>query len=81
MEIWFIHLSDDAHISISQNLTLMTGFVLQGHIYVCVLYIFILYINILIYKHNIFFLNTCMCVYLYIHNTYAQYTHINKNIY
>ncbi len=31
MERLFIQLSDDAYISISQN---MTGFVLQGHIYI-----------------------------------------------
>ncbi len=33
MEIWFIQLSDDAYILIS---TLKTGFVLQGHMCVCV---------------------------------------------
>ncbi len=34
MEILFIQLSDDAYISISIKSTLMTGFVLQGHIYI-----------------------------------------------
>ncbi len=33
MEILFIHLSDDAYISISQKTMLMTGFVLHSHIY------------------------------------------------
>ncbi len=32
MEILFIQLSDDAYISILKKMTLMTGFVVQGHI-------------------------------------------------
>ncbi len=29
------------------------------------------------YKHNLFVWNiSCMCVYLYIHNSYTPYTHI-----
>ncbi len=32
MEISFIQLSDDVEISISKKMTLMTGFVVQGHI-------------------------------------------------
>ncbi len=34
MEILSIQLSDDALISISKQLTLMTGFVVQGHKYI-----------------------------------------------
>ncbi len=33
MESLFIQLSDDVYISISKKFTLMTGFVVQGHIY------------------------------------------------
>ncbi len=43
--------------------------------------IFILYIN----KYNVTYFSqiyTCVCLYLYIHNKYTQYTHICKyNIY
>ncbi len=50
------------------------------------MYIFYISMYIFIYKYFlytniIFFLNyTCMCVYLDIHNTYTQYTHIKQTL-
>ncbi len=57
---------------------------LHIYMYKFIFTLFILYIYIYIYIYiNIFNINnifseiyTCMCVYLYIHNKYTQYTHI-----
>ncbi len=38
MEILYIQLLDDAYISISKQLTLMVGFVVQGHKYAIICY-------------------------------------------
>ncbi len=40
MERLFIQLSDDVEISISKTMTLMTGFVVQGHTHYIYIYIY-----------------------------------------
>ncbi len=48
---------------------------------ICIYIIIYIYINIIYIIYNIFLdIYTCICVYLYIHNKYPQYTHYYVNI-